>query len=105
MKSDATRRAELEARQEELRGKLAEISEEIESHDSIDWEDQATEREDEEVLAGISEASELELRMIAAAFDRLDAGEYGFCVTCGERIAEERLDVLPQTPFCKDHAL
>lgn len=105
MKSDATRRAELEARQEELRGKLAEIGEEIDSHDSTDWEDQATEREDEEVLAGISEAGELELRMIAAAFDRLDAGEYGFCVTCGERITEERLDVLPQTPFCKDHAL
>lgn len=104
MKSDATRRAQLETRQAELQAKLAEIGEEIDSHDTVDWEDQATEREDEEVLAGIGEASAQELRMIAAAFDRLEAGEYGFCVTCGERIAEERLDILPHTPFCAVHA-
>lgn len=104
MKSDATRRKELEARLDELRAKIEEIGEEIETHESQDWEDQATEREDDEVLSGIGEASQREIRMIEAALDRMEAGEYGYCVTCGKRISEERLDVLPHTPFCKDDA-
>lgn len=105
MKSDATRRQELESRLAELRAKLDDIGEELTAEDSKDWEDQATEREDDEVLSGIGEAGRLEIRMIDAALARMEAGEYGFCVTCGERISEERLDILPQTPFCKDHAI
>lgn len=105
MKSDAIRRQQLDDRLAELRAKLEDIGEELASEDSKDWEDQATEREDDEVLSGISEAGRMEIRMIEAALDRMDAGEYGYCVTCGERISEERLDILPQTPFCKDHAI
>lgn len=105
MKSDATRRKQLEDRLEELRGKLSGIEDELGTHDSADWEDQATEREDEEVLVGMGEAGRQEIRMIEAALDRMEQGEYGFCVTCGKRISEERLDILPQTPFCKDDAI
>jgi RNA polymerase-binding transcription factor DksA len=36
-----------------------------------------------------------------AALNRIKAGDYGTCITCGARISEERLDVLPATPFCK----
>ena len=43
--------------------------------------------------------------LAAAALDRMEQGEYGFCVTCGKRISEERLDILPHTPFCKDDAI
>jgi len=31
-------------------------------------------------------------------------GEYGYCTVCGEKISEERLDLLPATPFCRNHA-
>ena len=42
--------------------------------------------------------------MIRAALQRMDEGEYGYCVKCGTEIMEERLDVLPYTPFCRDCA-
>ncbi len=32
-----------------------------------------------------------EIRKIEAAIARIDAGEYGFCVTCGEEISAKRL--------------
>lgn len=37
---------------------------------------------------------------IVAALERLDAGEYGMCVECGEAIAPARLQVLPEVQTC-----
>lgn len=45
-----------------------------------------------------------EVQSIEAALHRLDAGEYGFCITCGEAIEPERLSLNPATPFCIIHA-
>jgi DnaK suppressor protein len=47
---------------------------------------------------------EIELKRIEAALKRLDAGEYGFCVSCGEAIQPKRLDMDPATPVCIDCA-
>lgn len=44
------------------------------------------------------------LRLLEAALQRLDEGEYGYCVTCGEAIEAERLALDPGTPFCVGHA-
>ena len=41
---------------------------------------------------------------INAALQRIEDGSYGFCVTCGNEISQERLDVLPATPFCRNCA-
>ena len=41
-----------------------------------------------------------ELDQIATALRRVDAGTYGQCADCGERIDERRLRALPATPFC-----
>ena len=41
-----------------------------------------------------------EVRRIDAALARLDSGEYGYCVECGEEIADRRLDVDPAAPRC-----
>jgi RNA polymerase-binding transcription factor DksA len=43
----------------------------------------------------------LELRQISAALQRIEVGEYGTCTKCGAEIGEERLDLLPHTPFCR----
>lgn len=43
---------------------------------------------------------ETQRRRIAAAFERIDEGEYGYCVDCGEEIAEKRLDLDPAVPTC-----
>lgn len=37
---------------------------------------------------------------IAAAFARMDAGEFGYCVDCGEEIAPARLGLDPTVPTC-----
>jgi DnaK suppressor protein len=37
---------------------------------------------------------------IAAALERLDAGEYGLCAECGEAIAPARLQALPEVTTC-----
>ncbi|GGE46878.1 molecular chaperone DnaK [Marinicauda pacifica] len=41
-----------------------------------------------------------EVRRIDAAIARLDAGEYGYCVECGEEIEHRRLGVDPAAPRC-----
>jgi DnaK suppressor protein len=37
---------------------------------------------------------------IVAALERLDQGEYGVCVECGENIAPARLRVMPEVLTC-----
>ena len=41
-----------------------------------------------------------ELRRIEAALQRVEAGEYGFCVACGEDIEPKRLEIDPAAPRC-----
>ncbi len=42
----------------------------------------------------------IELGRIDAALQRLDTGEYGECLACGEDIAPKRLELDPATPVC-----
>ena len=46
------------------------------------------------------ERSRARLDEIRAALDRVGAGAYGRCETCGEPIGSERLEVLPATRQC-----
>ena len=46
-----------------------------------------------------------EVHLLDAALKRLDEGEYGYCVNCGEAIEPERLTLDPATPFCIAHAV
>lgn len=41
---------------------------------------------------------------IDAALKRIDAGEYGYCLTCGNEIAEARLMNAPAVTLCIDCA-
>ena len=45
-----------------------------------------------------------ELQRIDAALVRVEKGDYGYCVTCGEEISEKRLALDPSTPLCIDCA-
>jgi DnaK suppressor protein len=47
---------------------------------------------------------EIELRRIGAALARVESGEYGYCLTCGEEIEAKRLDFDLATPVCIDCA-
>ena len=45
-----------------------------------------------------------ELQRIEAALSRVETGDYGYCVTCGEEISAKRLALDPSTPLCIDCA-
>ena len=98
------RKAQLEARLGELTARLQRIENELEQPVSDSFAEQAVEREEEEVLEDLGAAGVQEIRMIEAALDRIDQGTYGTCVVCGDPIGDDRLDVLPQTPMCRDCA-
>ncbi len=40
------------------------------------------------------------LEMIDQALDRLEEGEYGFCLDCGQAISEARLEFRPYAMYC-----
>lgn len=102
---EVTERArQLKERLAELESRLETIDHTLEAPHSKDWEEQAVEREGDEVLEDLGHAGEAEIAQIRAALSRIDAGEYGYCVTCGTEISTERLDVLPATPFCRNCA-
>ena len=42
-----------------------------------------------------------EIRRIDAALKRVEAGEYGYCVECGEAIDPKRLKIDPAAPRCQ----
>ena len=65
--------------------------------DEVD-EIQASERR--EISFATRELLVERVNRIAAALERLDAGEYGLCVECGEGIAPARLQVLPEVLTC-----
>lgn len=67
---------------------------------SSNWTEQATERENDEVLESLGNASEKELLMIDSALKRIDSGEYFSCSECGEEIPSERLELLPFSTQC-----
>jgi RNA polymerase-binding transcription factor DksA len=98
--------ASTEDRKRQLEGRLAELTDSLERLEED--RDEMTESElvgevdepDDDRTEELDEMRRGEMRRIRAALDRIDDGTYGTCTNCGQRIAEERLDALPATPFC-----
>lgn len=42
----------------------------------------------------------VELQRIEAALERLDTDEFGYCLTCGDKIALKRLELDPAVTLC-----
>ncbi len=105
MKTIAQREKQLRDRLAELEEKLHEIDDELDEPVNKDVEERSVERESDEVLEGIGNVGLQEIRMIYAALDRIAEGEYGFCVTCGDEILQERLDLVPHAPHCRKCAV
>lgn len=104
MKTTAERKTQLLARKAELNAHMHIIEDALDETPNKDVEERAVERESDEVLEGLGNAELLEFRGIEAALTRIAEDEYGYCVECGDKISEERLDVLPFTPKCRVHA-
>lgn len=98
------RKSTLKARLAALQGRIEGIEAELEAPHAQDWDDQAAEREGDEVLEGMGISGQAEIRRISAALARIEAGTYGTCAQCGQQISEERLDAVPEAPLCRDCA-
>ncbi len=89
----------------EVSGRIDAIDRDIRHEDlSADWSEQASERENDEVLESLGNSSEEELAMIKFALMRIEEGNYFNCCECGEQIPGARLDLLPFTAHCVDCA-
>ena len=88
------------ARRAELVGHLEQIEDQLDDPAPKDWEDAATEAEDDQMLESLGQVERAEVSRIDAALARVEAGTYGECVRCGEPVAPKRLELLPETPFC-----
>lgn len=97
----ALMRDRLLTRRRELTHDLHNMEKVLDQPAPRDVEDAAVERQGDEVMEALGRAEVAEVQQIDRALARMDDGEYGVCVKCGEDIATARLDLLPATPFCR----
>ena len=98
-----TIKKDLELRKSELESRIKSINADV-SHThqplSADWSEQAVERENEEVLEALGNASQRELQQIIRALQRIENGRYEICERCDEKIPDARLKLVPYTVYC-----
>jgi RNA polymerase-binding transcription factor len=92
--------AQLKEKLEQLEDRLAHVNKDMSKSHSADSSEQAVERENDEVLEGIGQETQVAIQDIRAALARIGEGSYGTCSDCGEAINPDRLEVLPETTHC-----
>ncbi|WP_448212487.1 TraR/DksA family transcriptional regulator [Colwellia sp. MEBiC06753] len=91
---------QLLAKQTELTKRIEAINKDFQKGRSADFAEQTTESENDQVLDVIRAEASAELTQVNNALKRVEDGEYGRCVRCGETINPKRLTALPYTDFC-----
>ncbi|MFC4271584.1 TraR/DksA family transcriptional regulator [Sneathiella chungangensis] len=97
----------MKAVETQLRDRLAEeirrleaIEQRLRGAHSASFGEQAVEREGDQVDERLEETVIHEIEMIKAALDRIEAGNYKSCASCGKEIRAARLEALPYTTLC-----
>ena len=88
---------------EELDERLTRITDDVKHAEeplSKDFEEKATQTENDEVLDFLGNAARTEIEMVKQAIARIDKGEYGLCQVCGNPISKERLKAIPYSSMC-----
>ena len=97
-------KATLQAQLDELLQRATEIEGALSTPGSSDWEENAIESEDDEVLATVGDTTRAEIDEIQLALHLIESGQYGKCTTCKKAISKERLTALPYATRCIDCA-
>jgi RNA polymerase-binding transcription factor DksA len=102
----STVRAQLETERDELHRRLSELTADGTAAPDFDegFADSAqvtAEQVENRTLAATLQA---ELSDVETAIGRIESGSYGTCTVCGAAIAPARLEAMPATPYCIDHA-
>ena len=97
-------RQQLQRRAAELRERAVKADRDL-RHEadplSADFAEQATQRENDDVLGAISDSASTELEQVETALRRLDGGHYGLCSVCGRTIEPQRLAAVPYALRCR----
>lgn len=96
----SNQKAQLEAKKTEIDGRLAAINRDLRKTYDANSTEQATERENDEVLESLAQQCAEELALIQTALDRIAQGSYGQCSKCGDDIGEARLSAQPEAAQC-----
>ncbi|OAU96153.1 TraR/DksA family transcriptional regulator [Moraxella catarrhalis] len=95
-----TLKAEYQARIDKISDHIAHPQDQMQQH----WDDQAVAASRDEMRKVLLIEAEQGLVYVNAALRRIEEGEYGTCVECGELINENRLKAVPYTAYCIEHA-
>jgi DnaK suppressor protein len=68
--------------------------------DAEDLVDQATDSQAREVVYALSSAEGDMIKRIDGALERIDSGQYGTCINCGDPIQKRRLEAVPWATLC-----
>lgn len=98
--SQAEHRKLLESRLADLEHRLASVKKDITKTLSSDFAEQATERENDDVLEEIARETQVTISHLKDALKRVEDGSYGICSDCGESISAQRLQAIPETTHC-----
>lgn len=82
---------------------LERVEEELAARD-VEVVEQSSEDWDVRVLSSLAHTDIKAIAALNDAIARVDAGTYGVCVHCGERISVARLEALPEATACIDCA-
>lgn len=91
---------ELEEKLIELNARAHEIDDDLSEPPDADWSDNAIESENDEVLEGVGAMTLAEIKQIETALSKIEAGTYGICQKCDEKIPVARLQALPYATTC-----
>jgi len=89
-----------------------EVKDRLKSNIGDGYQEMLATARDEEDQASVSHLAETqlsllgpkrqELEAIEEALQRIENGTYGICEACGHAIEPRRLEVMPETPFCRN---
>lgn len=96
----STVKARLETQLQELLDRAVDIENTLSTPGSQDWEENATESEDDEVMAGMGDVTRHEIQEIRLALSLIESGQYGKCTACGHGIGKDRLAAMPFATKC-----
>ena len=98
--NNAEARARLQEKASTLSQRIDAISRDLQQAHSASFAEQASERENDDVLHGLLAESRRSLQQVNDTLARIDEGSYGLCIRCGNGIDEQRLAALPEAETC-----
>ncbi|WP_120077597.1 TraR/DksA family transcriptional regulator [Aurantiacibacter odishensis] len=98
--SDDKYKARLEEQLRELESRLERIERDLDEPHDPDSSERAVQMEDDESLEAQGRLVTREITSTKRALDRIEKGEYGYCVECGEEISDGRLEARPESALC-----